>query len=482
MVHEQINTIVQQSEAGYQYLQQLSLAERAALMHAIADAVEALDETLIQTAHEESALPLARLQGEKGRTVGQWRSYANAIRTGIYAEARIDKAGEGKADIRKYNKGIGPVAVFGASNFPFAFSTAGGDTASAIGAGCSVVFKEHPAHPRTSQLMAQAIAKGLASYGAPESVFTYVQGSSHAIGEALVLHPAIKAVAFTGSFQGGKALFDLGAKRAEPIPVFSEMGSVNPVFAFPEYLAANPQTLAAQYIGSLTLGVGQFCTNPGVFLAVSGEAFQAFKLAVSAEINNISEAKMLHEGIQKAYDHGKHKLTGQPEVSLLATGQVGTATLAQAAVFVTTGKAFLTNEHLSEEVFGPTGLLVECADAAEMYHILDRLSGQLTITFAATDTDVAEHKNFFMRAQEKCGRLLFNGMPTGVEVVYGMHHGGPFPATTDARFTSVGPDAVKRFLRPVSFQNWPNTFLPAELQEENPLQIARIVDGQYRID
>lgn len=220
MVHEQINTIVQQSEAGYQYLQQLSLAERAALMHAIADAVEALDETLIQTAHEESALPLARLQGEKGRTVGQWRSYANAIRTGIYAEARIDKAGEGKADIRKYNKGIGPVAVFGASNFPFAFSTAGGDTASAIGAGCSVVFKEHPAHPRTSQLMAQAIAKGLASYGAPESVFTYVQGSSHAIGEALVLHPAIKAVAFTGSFQGGKALFDLGAKRAEPIPVF----------------------------------------------------------------------------------------------------------------------------------------------------------------------------------------------------------------------------------------------------------------------
>ncbi|WDF69682.1 aldehyde dehydrogenase (NADP(+)) [Sphingobacterium oryzagri] len=479
MSNEQIQATIQDSLIGYQYLQRISLAERAALMHAIADEIEALDEELIQTAHAESALPLPRLTGEKGRTVNQWRAYANAVRTGIYAEARIDKAdGAAKADIRKYNKGIGPVAVFGASNFPFAFSTAGGDTASAIGAGCSVVVKEHPGHPKTSKIMAEAIWRGLAKFGAPSSVFGYVHGEGNTIGETLVLHPAIKAVAFTGSFRGGKALFDLGAKREEPIPVFSEMGSVNPVFVLPEYLENNLASFAAQYIGSLTLGVGQFCTNPGLLVAVKSSLLDQFKSLLQEEVQKVAEASMLHSGIAKAYHAGKEKLAQQSAVTLLGEGTGSGQESAVAALYSTEGASFLKNHELAEEVFGPAGLLIECADVAEMKQVMEGLAGQLTITFAATATDVQANLPLLEIAQEKCGRLLFNGMPTGVEVVYAMQHGGPYPSTTDSRFTSVGPDAVKRFLRPLSFQNWPNEFLPAELQDENPLQIERVVDNK----
>ncbi|PRD57300.1 aldehyde dehydrogenase (NADP(+)) [Sphingobacterium gobiense] len=474
---EHIQAIGNDSLAGYQYLQRISLTERAALMHAIADEIDALDDELIQTAHEESALPVVRLTGEKARTVNQWRSYANAVKIGIYAEARIDNgAGAAKADIRKCNKGIGPVAVFGASNFPFAFSTAGGDTASAIGAGCSVVFKEHPGHPKTSQLMAKAIVSGLTKFGAPEAVFGYVQGGSHAVGEVLVKHPAIKAVAFTGSFQGGKALYDIGARREEPIPVFAEMGSINPVFALPAYLKANTAEFAAQYVSSVTLGVGQFCTNPGLLLVIKDETLADFKQELSAAIGQVGGAKMLHDGIAKNYTEAKSKLADQIGVIRVGEG-AAQENCAVAAVYSVSAGKFLENDVLSEEVFGPTGLLVECEDAAEMEAVLKALPGQLTMTFAATEDDIRQHIPLFDIAQEKCGRLLFGGMPTGVEVVYAMHHGGPFPSTSDSRFTSVGPDAVKRFLRPVSYQNWPNEFLPLELRDENPLQIERVVDN-----
>ncbi|WPL47593.1 aldehyde dehydrogenase (NADP(+)) [Sphingobacterium bambusae] len=482
MSNEQIHAIVQDSLIGYQYLQKISLAERASLMHAIADEIEALGDELIQAAHAESALPLPRLQGEKGRTVNQWRSYANAVKTGIYAEARIDKGdGAAKADIRKYNKGIGPVAVFGASNFPFAFSTAGGDTASAVGAGCSVIFKEHPGHPNTSKIMAGAIAQGIAKFGAPAAVFGYVEGAAHAVGEALVLHPAVKAVAFTGSFRGGKALFDLGAQRQEPIPVFAEMGSVNPVFALPNYLAENLEAFATQYVGSLTLGVGQFCTNPGLLIAVKSEALDAFKERLETEVKKVAEATMLHEGIAQAYAQAKGKLSSQPDVALIAEGLSSDSSQAVAALYSTSATTFLANAVLGEEVFGPTGLLIECDDEAQLIAVLQALGGQLTITFAATVADIQQQADLFALAQEKCGRLLFNGMPTGVEVVYAMQHGGPFPSTTDSRFTSVGPDAVKRFLRPLSFQNWPNEFLPLELQDENPLAIERVVDNNRTV-
>lgn len=483
MSNEQIHAVISDSLAGYSYLQSLTPTERAGLMYAVADEIEALDDTLLQTAHRETALPLPRLQGEKGRTVNQWRSYAAALKTGLYAEARIDRGdGAAKADIRKYNKGIGPVAVFGASNFPFAFSTAGGDTASAIAAGCPVVYKEHPGHPATSRLMADAIQRGLAKFGAPKTVFGYLQGSTNAVGEALVVHPVIKAVAFTGSFRGGKALFDLGMSRTEPIPVFAEMGSVNPVIALPVYLQEHAAVLAAQYVGSLTLGVGQFCTNPGLLIVVKGEATTSLKEALRLEIQKVGDATMLHAGICKAYLEGKTTLAAQEHVSLLGEGAPGNGTTAGAAIYATSGRALLQNEVLAHEVFGPTGLLIECDSMNELYDVVRSLDGQLTITLAATAAEAQQNMDLLQAAQEKCGRLLFQGMPTGVEVVYGMHHGGPFPATTDSRFTSVGPDAVKRFLRPLSFQNWPDALLPAELQDGNPLKIGRIVDNVYTVN
>ncbi|MFD1771143.1 aldehyde dehydrogenase (NADP(+)) [Sphingobacterium suaedae] len=480
MSNEQIHDIASAAWNGYQYLQKLTVRERADLMYAIAEEIEALDEELINAAHRETALPLARLQGEKGRTVHQWRSYADALRTGVYADVRIDTGdGAAKSDIRKYNKGLGPVAVFGASNFPFAFSTAGGDTASAIAAGCSVVYKEHPAHPETSRIMEHAIKRGVAKFGAPDTVFDCVKGSSNSVGETLVLNPLIKAVAFTGSFRGGKALFDLGASRSEPVPVFAEMGSVNPILALPDYLNQHGETLAAQYVASLTLGVGQFCTNPGLFIAVKGSALTLLKEGLKKAISEIGESSMLHAGICKAFQENKTILSKQPDVELLGKGVNTQEDKAGAAIYLTSGAAFLANQHLREEVFGPVGLVVECSDTDEVYAVLASVPGQLTITFAATVVDIQQNSSLLTLAQEKCGRLLFGGMPTGVEVVYAMQHGGPFPATTDSRFTSVGPDAVKRFLRPVSFQNWPNQLLPQELQDDNPLKIARIVNTVY---
>ncbi len=482
MSNEQIDTVILESVAASKYLQQIGLTDRVALMHAIADEIAALGDTLIQTAQQETGLPIARLQGEKGRTIGQWRTYADAIKTGLYAEVRID-TGDGvqKADIRKFNKAIGPVAVFGASNFPFAFSTAGGDTASAIAAGCSVVYKEHPGHPETSQIMAQAIQRALKKHGAPQGVFGYIQGSENSVGERLVLHPEIKAVAFTGSFNGGKALFNLGATREEPIPVFAEMGSINPVFALPEYLVQNVEGFAQQYIASLALGVGQFCTNPGILVVQKVPGVDMFKQLSAKEILKVPAAKMLHQGIADSYQQARALLEKQNGVTEIGEGTAGEKGEAQAAIYSVYARDFIDNSILSHEVFGPTGLVVECEDPQEMQSVLAHLDGQLTITFSATQDDVNNHTDLFELAQQKCGRLLFGGMPTGVEVVPAMQHGGPFPATTDSRFTSVGPDAVKRFLRPVSFQNWPDELLPLELQQNNPLHIERIVDNKREL-
>ena len=482
MSNEQIHAIVLKSVAASDYLQQISLHERAALMHSIADEIAELGESLIQTAQQETGLPNARLQGEKGRTIGQWRSYANAIKSGLFAEARIDKGdGVQKADIRKYNKAVGPVAVFGASNFPFAFSTAGGDTASAIAAGCSVVYKEHPGHPATSQIMAEAIQRGLRNYGAPEGVFGYIQGAENSIGEALVLHPAIKAVAFTGSLAGGKALFNLGVSREEPIPVFAEMGSVNPVFALPEFLQQNTSTFAQQYVGSLSLGVGQFCTNPGVLVVQKDATLASFKQQLQEEIVKIPAARMLHQGIANSYNQGRSQLLEQQGVEQIGAGSAAENGQGQGAIYSVEAKYFIDNPILSHEVFGPAGLLVECENQQQMQTVLAQLGGQLTITFSATKGDMKQYVDLFNLAQKKCGRLLFGGMPTGVEVVLAMQHGGPFPSSTDSRFTSVGPDAIKRFLRPVSFQNWPDELLPQELQESNPLKIERIVDNKREL-
>jgi len=474
------------AEEAFQFLKSTTVKERAALMNTMADKIESLGDELLQTANAETALPLARLTGEKARTVGQWRSYAKAVAAGTYTEARIDLANAEKAknDIRKYGTGIGPVLVFGASNFPFAYSTAGGDTASAIGAGCPVIVKAHSGHTQTSIIMASAITDAVKAFGWPEGVFSQVigndvEGTSTKIGAYLTAHSGIKAVGFTGSYWGGKALFDIANQREEPIPVFAEMGSVNPVFAFKNVLAERAETLAKEYAASLTLGCGQFCTNPGIFIAVKGEGLEHFKESLAKEIAPIVPVTMLNTGIHKAFEKNKNTLSSQEATAVLAEATTTAAEgQGRAKVIGTSAKTFLTNPILSEEVFGPFGILVEADNYEEVLAVAKQVKGQLTITVAATAQDIREHSEIVNVLKDKCGRLLFNGMPTGVEVIYAMHHGGPFPSTTDARFTSVGPDAVRRFIRPIAFQNWPNEFLPAELKNENPLGISRMVDGE----
>ncbi|MBO9691080.1 aldehyde dehydrogenase (NADP(+)) [Chryseobacterium sp.] len=475
---QDIDRRIQMAAEAFQFLKNTTISERAEFMNAVADQIEALGEELLTVTHAETSLPLARLTGEKARTVGQWRCYAKAVAIGIYTEARIDLARpeKQKGDLRKYNVGIGPVVVFGASNFPYAFSTAGGDTASAIGAGCSVIIKAHPAHPQTSQIMADAISAVVKAFGWPEGIFSHITGTSYEIGTYLTQHPDIRAVAFTGSFTGGKALFDIASRRKDPIPVFAEMGSINPVFAFQNLLETKAETLAKEYITSLTLGVGQFCTNPGVFIALKGESFNRFINTVKEEIQKVAPVKMLHKGIFESFEKNKSTAIEQPDVELIASVYTE-STAGSAAVIKTRAKNFINNPVLSEEVFGPFGIVVECETEEELMEIARQLKGQLTITIAATHVDVRDNSALITVLKDKCGRLLFNGMPTGVEVVYGMQHGGPFPSTTDSRFTSVGPDAVKRFVRPISFQNWPDEFLPDELKNENPLQISRMVDG-----
>lgn len=470
---------------AFQFLKSTTIGERAVFMHAVADKIEKLGPELLETAHAETALPLARLTGEKARTVGQWRSYANAVALGVYTEARIDLANSetGKNDIRKFNLGIGPVVVFGASNFPFAFSTAGGDTASAIGAGCPVIVKGHSGHTRTSTIMAEAIAAVVKEFGWPEGVFSHIlganiEGTDTKIGAYLTGHPLVKAVGFTGSYWGGKALFDIANQREEPIPVFAEMGSINPVFAFTHMLQERAEALAKEYASSLTMGVGQFCTNPGVFIAVKGDGLDRFKNALALEIGAIAPSTMLNSGIYTHFEKNKTTLSNQEAVTVIAeSGIEASQGQGRARIISTSASNFLKNQVLSEEVFGPFAVLVEADSAEEVLTIAQELKGQLTITIAGTAQDVQEHHDVFNVVKDKAGRLLFNGMPTGVEVVYAIQHGGPFPSCTDPRFTSVGPDAVKRFVRPLSFQNWPDEFLPVELKNENTLGISRIVDG-----
>lgn len=470
---------------AFQFLKLTTVIERASFMHAIANKIEKLGHELLDTAHTETGLSLTRLTGEKARTVGQWRAYANAVASGIYVEARIDLADpeKGKSDIRKFSTGLGPILVFGASNFPFAFSTAGGDTASAIGAGCPVIVKGHSGHFRTSTIMAEAISEVIRDFGWPEGIFGHVlgnnvEGTDIKVGAYMTAHAFIKGVGFTGSYCGGKALFDIANQREEPIPVFAEMGSINPVFAFNHALCQRAESMAKEYAASLTLGAGQFCTNPGAFIALKGDGLKRFKTVLESEIHGIAPAKMLNKGIYQAFEKNKATLSSQESVEVLTESIIqATEGEGRPKVVYTSAKNFLNNIVLSEEVFGPFGIVIEADSHAEVLAIAKQLKGQLTITIAGTKEDVREHADIFNVVKDKAGRLLFNGMPTGVEVVYAMQHGGPFPSCTDPRFTSVGPDAVKRFVRPLAFQNWPDEFLPEELKNDNPLDIVRIVDG-----
>ncbi|HSC53110.1 MAG TPA: aldehyde dehydrogenase (NADP(+)) [Phnomibacter sp.] len=478
-----IHEVMAAAAAASIIFSKVSIADRAAFMHAIANGLENSGDDLIRATMAETHLPEARLRGERARTVFQLRNYADACVQGDWLDARIDTADAhkvpAKPDIRKMLVPLGPVVVFGSSNFPFAYSTAGGDTASAFAAGCPVIVKAHPAHPHTSTIVAGIIRKAVAESGLPSGVFAHVYGNSFEVGEALVMHPATKAVGFTGSFKGGKALFDLANQRKEPIPVFAEMGSVNPVYLLPKKLELSATEMAAQFAASITLGVGQFCTNPGLILGVKSDAFDRFADTLSAEILKVAAGTMLHDGILKAYHQKLAAALAQPGVQAIAEGaESATQEQAVATIATVSGAAFMANPLLHQEVFGPYSLLVACENIEQLQAIASVMEGQLTSTIMATEDELKSEKLFVTIVAEKCGRIIFNGVPTGVEVCHSMQHGGPYPACTDSRFTSVGADAIKRFARPLAYQNWPGHLLPAELQNTNPLKLLRSINGQ----
>ncbi len=451
--------------------------KRATLLTTIAENIESLD-GLIETACEESGLPEARMLGERGRTVNQLRQFAALVGNGSWVDACIDRANPGrqpmpKKDIRKMLVALGPVVVFGASNFPLAFSTAGGDTASALAAGCPVVLKAHPSHPRTSDLVAGAIQRAVAQCQLPAGVFAHLHDTGYEVGTALVHHHHTKAVAFTGSLKGGRALFDVAQQRSNPIPVFAEMGSINPVLVLPD--ALNNNTWAEKYAASVTMGVGQFCTNPGLLIGIAGEPLEQFREALTAAMAKVAPATMLNEAICDNYHQRLAALQQKATMHLLPTPNKKQAAPAFASINAST---FLNAPTLHEEVFGPFTLLVTCANQVEMQQVVEALEGQLTATVLGSNQALNHHEAVIATLQQKVGRIIFNDIPTGVEVCPAMHHGGPYPATTDSRFTSVGTDAIQRFVRPICFQNWPEHLLPPALQNANPLRLWRTVDGQ----
>lgn len=480
---EEINNVMNDAWESFHVYRKLSLKQRADFMRAIAVELENCGDELIHTAMSETNLPEARLRGERARTIFQLNNYAAFCESGQWLDARIDTAEANKTpakpDIRKMLVPLGPVVVFGASNFPFAYSTAGGDTACAFAAGCPVIVKAHPAHAETGEMVANAIAKAAANCYLPKGVFSHVHGASSAVGEALVKHPHTKAVGFTGSFGGGKQLFDWGNQRKEPIPVFSEMGSVNPVFLLPEKMKTSAAEIAKQYASSITLGVGQFCTNPGIIIGIDNDDLNMFTETLANEIKNVSPATMLNAGIYKNYVEKRGVALAQQEVAQVAVAEKeaalneGTPTIASVSA-----AEFLANPLLQQEVFGPYSIVVKCADLNEMLTIATHMEGQLTATLMATENDIIQNEKLKEAVQNICGRFILNNVPTGVEVCLSMQHGGPFPATTDSRFTSVGADGIKRFARPVAYQNWSNNLLPDELKDENPLSIWRTVNNE----
>ncbi|WP_062012748.1 aldehyde dehydrogenase (NADP(+)) [Aureimonas sp. AU4] len=460
----------------------LPAERRAAFLEAIADEILALGDELIERCCAESGLPRGRIEGERGRTMGQLRLFASVLRDGGYLDARVDPAMPERqplprVDLRLRNVPVGPVAVFGASNFPLAFSVAGGDTASALAAGCPVVAKAHSAHPGTSELVGRAVLAAAQRCDMPEGVFSLLFDSSRRIGQGLVADHRIKAVGFTGSRGGGTALMKIAASRPEPIPVYAEMSSINPVFLFPQALEARAEGIAKGFAASLVLGAGQFCTNPGLVIAVEGPALDRFVKATGEALAALPASVMLTPGIHKAFEQGVAQLAGHAGVETVARGQEGGTLRGQAAFFAVDAEGFLADPVLQEEVFGASSLLVRCRDAAEMRRVAERLEGQLTAALHIEPADHEAARPLLPLLERKAGRILVNGFGTGVEVSHAMVHGGPFPATADGRSTSVGSKAIERFLRPVCYQDMPDDLLPPALQNANPERLWRRVDG-----
>jgi alpha-ketoglutaric semialdehyde dehydrogenase len=458
----------------------------AAFLDAIATEIEALDHELIERANSETGLTVGRLTGERARTTGQLRLFAELVREGSWVEATIDRPQperkpQPRPDLRRMLIPLGPVAVFGASNFPLAFSVAGGDTAAALAAGNPVIVKGHPSHPGTSEMVALAIVRATRSTGIPDGVFALLQGSTNEISLRLVEHPEIKAVGFTGSQRAGKAIFDACARRPEPIPVYAEMGSVNPIFILPEALRERGDSIADGLLQSVTLGTGQFCTKPGLVIGILNKLGDPFIERINRLIMETHPGTMLDARILHSYEEEVRRRQDLSGLQLAQTTNLPDPAQTQAAAFVfsTDAEFYLNDGKLGEEIFGPSTLIVRCNEEGELKRVAESLQGHLTATIHATAEDLRQFSWLVSLLENKVGRLLYNGFPTGVEVCPSMHHGGPYPATTDARSTSVGTYAIKRFARPICYQDFPETALPLELQNKNPRCIWRLVDGEW---
>ena len=481
---KEVNEAANLAAEAFKTYSKFSGKKKATFLNAIAEEIEALGDSLLEVYCAESGLQKGRANGERGRTLGQLRAFANHLEDGNWVEATIDTAQPErqpapKVDLRKMNVALGPVAVFGASNFPLAFSTAGGDAAAALAAGCPVIIKSHPMHAVTGAMVASAVVKAAERTGMPNGVFSNLNSNGNEVGQQLVLHPNVKAVGFTGSLKGGRTLYNLAATRKNPIPVFAEMGSVNPVIVLPKALENRGEELAKTYAGSITLGTGQFCTNPGLILGIKGEILDNFVNILVTNFVKVTPSCMLHPNILKAYETNKSDVTQQEGLRVVGAyeGEVQ-PNYAQQVVTEVEGEIFLENSNLHQEVFGPFSMIVKCENKIELEQIISQLEGQLTGTLISDEDEVNAYPEIVAALQNRVGRVIFNGVPTGVEVCPSMVHGGPYPASTDSRFSAVGIHSIARWVRPFSYQDWPNELLPEELKNENPLGISRVVDNK----
>jgi alpha-ketoglutaric semialdehyde dehydrogenase len=482
---EEVARAMDAAAAAFVDYRERSPEERATLLERIATEIEALGDSLIERACAETGLPVARITGERGRTCGQLRLFAQVVREGSWVDARIDTALPDRVplprpDIRRMLRPLGPVVVFGSSNFPLAFSTAGGDTASALAAGCPVVVKAHRAHPGTGELVGGAIARAVKALDLPAGVFSMLHGGGATIGMAMVRHPATAAVGFTGSQVAGKALFEAAARRTHPIPVFAEMSSLNPVFLLPEAVRTRGDALADGLFGSFTLGAGQFCTKPGLVFAVRGAATDALLARLAKLVEGAPRGTMLSEEIRASFEKNREHVSALAGVTTgaVAAAPAGVGIQAGPSFAVTAAKRFLEAPQLATEAFGPFTLVILADDFEEMAACAREMEGQLTATLHGTDADLAGAGALLAAAEQIAGRLIINGFPTGVEVSPAMNHGGPWPATTDVRYTSVGTAAILRFARPVSYQGFADALLPPQLRNANPGKILRMVNGE----
>jgi len=483
---DEIDQALQLAAKAFDKFRNTTPEQRTLFLETLADEIDALGDQFIEQAQAETGLPRPRCEGERGRATNQTRQFAELLREGSWVDARVDLPNPErqplpKPDVRSMMLPIGPVVVFGASNFPIAISVLGADTVSALAAGCPVVVKAHPAHPGTCELAARAVLSAIEKCGLPEGTFSLIHGRTNDTGLSLVRHPATQAVAFTGSLGGGRALADAAAARPNPIPVYAEMGSVNPIFLLPGALKERASQIGADFIQSVTLGVGQFCTCPGLVFGIDSDDLSTFTSAAAEHAQNSPPATMLHPGIYESFWKGVNAIEALEGFSLVGQSSDKAEpekNHAACSIFETNSSALRDNPQLYDEVFGPISTITKCQSTSELEQFASQLEGSLTASVHGTAEDLAEHTDLIRILETKVGRLIFNGYPTGIEVCHAMHHGGPYPSASHSHFTSIGTRCIYRFVRPVCYQGWPQEALPLELQDSNPSGIWRLVDGK----